>query len=65
MPMSEHILLFSFIKSILFYIFGKNILRKIIHYKHGCLQTLKEKENDIKVKIKNLCEEEEFKIFRK
>ena len=35
----------------------------MIHYKHGRLHILKEKENDIKIKIKNLCEEEEFKIL--
>ena len=35
----------------------------MILYKHGYLHILKEKENDIMIKIKNLCEEEEFKIL--
>ena len=43
--------------------FENNILRKMIRYKHGRLHTLKEKENDIKIEIKNLCDEEEFKIL--
>ena len=44
-------------------IFENKIFRKMFSYNYGYLHILKEKDNDIKVKIKKLCEEKEFKFL--